>query len=101
MAQDRANDPKRKYTPPKLGDMYTSHSSGVSGKIEEIVANKTGTSKLRLKLDDGKDRWTTHVPPGTSVAKTPSPSDVNSALKDGHINKEEAAGLDKKNFGNK
>jgi hypothetical protein len=101
MAQDRANDPKRKYTPPKLGDMYTSHSSGVSGKIEEIVANKTGTSKLRLKLDDGKDRWTTHVPPGTSVAKTPSPSDVNSALKDGKINKEEAAGLDKKNFGNK
>lgn len=60
---DRANDPKRKYVPPKLGDMYTTHSSGVSGKIEEIVPNKTGTSRIRLKLEDGKDRWTTHIPP--------------------------------------
>jgi hypothetical protein len=62
-APDRANDPKRKYTPPKLGDMYTTHSSGVSGKVEEIVSNKTGSSRIRLKLEDGKDRWTTHLPP--------------------------------------
>lgn len=62
-APDRANDPKRKYTPPKLGDMYTTHSSGVSGKVEEIVPNKTGSSRIRLKLEDGKDRWTTHLPP--------------------------------------
>ena len=100
-APDRANDPKRRYTPPQLGDMYTTHSTGVTGKIEEIVENKTGTSKLRLRTSDGKDRWTTHVPPGSDVAKTPNPSDIQSALKDGHITKEEAAGLDKKNFGDK
>jgi hypothetical protein len=98
---DRAKNSKRKYTPPKLGDMYTTHSSGVSGKIEEIVENKTGTSKLRLKTSDGKERWTTHVPPGSTVGKTPNPSDVQSALNDGHITKDEAAGLDKKNFGDK
>lgn len=62
-APDRANNPKRKYTPPKEGDWYTTHSSGVSGRIEEIVPNKTGTSRIRLKLNDGKDRWTTHIPP--------------------------------------
>jgi hypothetical protein len=100
-APDRAEDPKRKYTPPKLGDMYTTHSSGVTGKIEEIVQNKTGTSKFKLRTSEGKERWTTYVPPGSTVGKTPKPSDVQSALKDGHITKEEAAGLDKKNFGDK
>ncbi len=58
MAQDRANDPRRKYTPPKEGDWYTTHSSGVSGRIEEVVPNKTGTSRVRLKLNDGSDNCT-------------------------------------------
>jgi hypothetical protein len=61
-APDRANDPKRKYTPPKVGDMYTTHKSGVVGKIEEIVQNPTGSSRIRMKMEDGKDRWTTHIP---------------------------------------
>lgn len=63
-APDRSKDPRRRYIPPKEGDWYTTHSSGVSGRIEEIVPNKTGTSRLRLKLNDGSDRWTTHIPDG-------------------------------------
>jgi hypothetical protein len=62
-APDRANNPKRKYNPPKIGDMYTTHKSGVVGKIEEIVQNPTGSSRIRMKMEDGKDRWTTHIPP--------------------------------------
>lgn len=100
-APDRANDPRRKYVPPKVGDLYKTHSSDVSGEIQEIVENKTGTSRLRLRTSDGKDRWTTHIPPGSGVGKTPRPGDVADALKDGHITKEEAEGLDKKNFGEK
>lgn len=61
-APNRANDPKRKYTPPKVGDMYTTHKSGVVGKIEEVVQNPSGSSRIRLNVD-GKDRWTTHLPP--------------------------------------
>lgn len=99
-APDRANDPARKYVPPKVGDMYTTHTSDATGRIEEIVANKTGTSKLRLKTAEGKDRWTTHVPPGVSVAKSPKPGDIKAALENEKITKEEAADLDKKNFGN-
>ena len=59
---DRSKDPRRKYVPPKEGDWYTTHGSGVSGRIEEIVPNRTGTSRIRLKLNDGTDRWTTHIP---------------------------------------
>lgn len=65
-APDRANDPKRKYTPPQVGQTYTTHKSGVTGKIEEIVNNPTGTSRIRMKTEDGSDRWTTHVPPKDS-----------------------------------
>jgi hypothetical protein len=65
-APDRANNPQRKYTPPKVGDMYTTHNSGVTGKIEEVVPNRTGTSRIRMKTEDGADRWTTHIPPKDS-----------------------------------
>jgi hypothetical protein len=57
-----AKPKKTKYVPPKVGDTYTTHQSKVTGKIEEIVPNKTGTSRIRLKLEDGADRWTTHIP---------------------------------------
>ncbi len=59
---------KTKYVPPKVGDTYTTHQSSVTGKIEEIVANKTGTSRVRLKLADGSDRWTTHIPESRKAA---------------------------------
>lgn len=61
-APDRSQDGRRRYKPPKEGDWYTTRSTGISGRVEEIVPNKTGTSRIRLKLNDGSDRWTTHIP---------------------------------------
>ena len=42
----------------KVGDLYTSQKSKVTGVIKEIVPNANGT--VRVKLDVGGDtRWTT------------------------------------------
>ena len=42
----------------KVGDTYTSQKSKVTGVIEEIKPNSSGS--VRIKLDvDGEPRWTT------------------------------------------
>jgi hypothetical protein len=43
----------------KVGDLYTSQKSKVTGTITEIKPNKDGQS-VRVKLDvNGSSRWTT------------------------------------------
>jgi len=43
----------------KVGDLYTSQKSKVTGTIKEIVPNSDG-SRVRVKLDvEGQTRWTT------------------------------------------
>jgi hypothetical protein len=43
----------------KVGDLYTSQKSKVTGTITEIKPNTDGQS-VRVKLDvEGKTRWTT------------------------------------------
>ena len=43
----------------KVGDLYTSQKSQVTGTMQEITRNKDGQS-VRIKLDvDGKVRYTT------------------------------------------
>jgi hypothetical protein len=43
----------------KVGDLYTSQKSKITGTIQEITPNKDGQS-VRIKLDvDGKVRYTT------------------------------------------
>jgi hypothetical protein len=43
----------------KVGDLYTSQKSKVTGTILEIAPNKTGDA-VRVKLDvNGNTRWTT------------------------------------------
>jgi hypothetical protein len=43
----------------KVGDLYTSQKSKVTGTITEIKPNTDGTT-VRVKLDvDGNVRWTT------------------------------------------
>jgi hypothetical protein len=43
----------------KVGDLYTSQKSKVTGTITEIKPNKDGSS-VRVKLDvNGSPRWTT------------------------------------------
>ena len=41
-----------------IGQSFTTQKSGVSGIVQEIVANKNGTFRLRLDVN-GQDRWTT------------------------------------------
>lgn len=45
--------------PVALGDTYTTTKSGVTGVVCEVVANATGTWRVRLETADGTDRWTT------------------------------------------
>ena len=41
-----------------IGQSFTTAKSGVSGIVQEIVANKNGTFRVRLDVN-GQDRWTT------------------------------------------
>ena len=41
-----------------IGQSFTTAKSGVSGIVQEIVANKNGTYRIRLDVN-GQDRWTT------------------------------------------
>lgn len=45
----------------ELGQKYTSHKSQVTGTVMEIVANPTGTFRVRLDVD-GNIKWTTYIP---------------------------------------
>jgi hypothetical protein len=52
---------------PEIGDWYTTHNSGVVGWVCEIVPNRTGTFRLRLRTLDLDTRWTTFIPEGVKV----------------------------------
>lgn len=41
-----------------VGSQFTTAKSGVSGVIQEVVANKNGSYRVRLDVN-GSDRWTT------------------------------------------
>ncbi len=41
-----------------VGSQFTTAKSGVSGTIQEVVANKNGTFRVRLDVA-GQPRWTT------------------------------------------
>ena len=43
---------------PKIGDTITTAKSGVSGVVQEVVPNASGSVRVRLSVD-GADRWTT------------------------------------------
>ena len=47
----------------EIGQEYTTHKSGVVGWIMEIVPNRTGSFRLRLRTETNEVRWTTYVPP--------------------------------------
>jgi hypothetical protein len=42
----------------KVGDLFTTLSSGVTGTISEIVKNASGSVRVKLDTDKG-ERWTT------------------------------------------
>lgn len=41
-----------------VGSQFTTAKSGVSGIIQEVVANKNGSFRVRLDVN-GQPRWTT------------------------------------------
>lgn len=43
---------------PKIGDTITTAKSGVSGVVQEVVPNASGSVRVRLEVN-GQDRWTT------------------------------------------
>ena len=43
-----------------VGSQFTTAKSGVSGTIQEVVANKNGTFRVRLDVA-GQPRWTTVI----------------------------------------
>lgn len=42
----------------KIGSSFTTAKSGVSGIIQEVIKNKTGSARVRLDVN-GETRWTT------------------------------------------
>ena len=54
---------------PEIGEWYTTHNSGIVGFVCEIVPNRTGTFKLRLRTEELKVKWTTFIPEGVEVKK--------------------------------
>ena len=47
---------------PKVGDVYTTHKSEVTGIVVETVPNRTGSIRVRLITTSLETRWTTWVP---------------------------------------
>jgi hypothetical protein len=43
---------------PKVGETITTAKSGVSGVVQEVVPNASGSVRVRLDVN-GQDRWTT------------------------------------------
>ena len=43
----------------EIGNAYTTAVSGVTGIVEEIVQNASGSARVRLSLANGDTRWTT------------------------------------------
>ena len=49
---------KMSKTIPTVGSQFTTQKSGVSGVVQEVVENKTGSYRVRLDVN-GQPRWTT------------------------------------------
>lgn len=43
----------------EIGSSLTTPKSGVEGVVKEVVANKSGSQRVRLELPNGDTRWTT------------------------------------------
>lgn len=43
----------------KLNQPFTTEKSGVTGIVQEVVKNPSGSVRVRLLLPNGKERWTT------------------------------------------
>ena len=42
----------------QVGDLYTTHKTGITGTIKQIVPNSSGSVRVELDVN-GASRWTT------------------------------------------
>ena len=47
-----------KIQEPTVGSQFTTAKSGVTGTVQEVIKNATGSLRIRLDVN-GQDRWTT------------------------------------------
>ncbi len=47
-----------KIQTPTVGSQFTTAKSGVTGTVQEVIKNATGSLRIRLDVN-GQDRWTT------------------------------------------
>lgn len=47
-----------KIQTPTVGSQFTTAKSGVTGTVQEVIKNQTGSLRIRLDVN-GQDRWTT------------------------------------------
>ena len=45
----------------QVGDLFTTLKSGITGTIQEIIPNASGSVRVRLDVD-GQERWTSVSP---------------------------------------
>lgn len=45
----------------RVGDLFTTQKSNVTGRIQEIIPNDNGTARVLLNTPSG-ERWTTVTP---------------------------------------
>ena len=45
-------------TIPSVGSQFITAKSGVSGVVQEVIMNKSGSARVRLDVN-GQPRWTT------------------------------------------
>ena len=43
----------------EVGNTYTTAKSGVTGIVQEVVKNASGSARVSLLLPNGDTRWTT------------------------------------------
>jgi hypothetical protein len=43
----------------EIGNTFTTAVSGVTGTVQEIIKNASGSARVRLELPNGDSRWTT------------------------------------------
>jgi hypothetical protein len=56
--KSNSKEAKMEKVIPTVGSQFTTAKSGVSGVVQEVIENKTGSFRVRLDVN-GQPRWTT------------------------------------------
>ena len=45
-----------------IGDRIVTQRAGITGTVNEIIQNRTGSLRIRFTSDEGVELWTTYWP---------------------------------------